>query len=234
VKRIAVSVSVVLALSALAVAVPSLALAAAPITETDAIEAAEQLVARVGGYSARHPHAPGGCAAWTDGDVTPGTPLLVHTYPDLEPSYYYTPLESERGDATFVTVDAVTGDWQAFGNRSQSGDFPRVTREAAARTASDALGTRLSPSDLRAVGMPNKHLYWHTGEPGGREVFVNIADPSDIHVGLDESISPPQRSYEPTTFSRAATTAARPPPRWSWTTGERTSTSRTLPTSPTA
>ncbi len=196
-KRAATSVSIVLALSALAVAVPALALAAPPITETDAIEAAEQLVARVGGYSARHPHAPGGCAAWADGDVTPGTPLLVHTYPDLEPSYYYTPLESERGDATFVTVDARTGQWQAFGNRAHGGDFPRVTREAAARSASDALGARLSLSDLRAVGMPNKHVYWHAGEPGGREVFANIADLSDIHIGLDEDVSPPQPSYEP-------------------------------------
>jgi predicted outer membrane repeat protein len=91
----------------------------------------------------------------------------------------------------------VTGQWQAFGNRVHRGDFPRVTREAAARSASDALGARLSPSDLRAVGMPNKHLYWQAGEPGGREVFINIADRSDIHIGLDEDISPPQRSYEP-------------------------------------
>ena len=150
-KRIGTSVSVVLALSALAVAVPALTLAAPPITETDAIEAAEQLVARVGGYSARHPHAPGGCAAWTDGDVTPGTPVLVHTYPDLEPSYYYTPLESERGDATFVTVDAVTGDWQAFGNRAHRGDFPRVTREA---RGSNRLG-RARSAPL-AVGSPRR------------------------------------------------------------------------------
>jgi hypothetical protein len=91
----------------------------------------------------------------------------------------------------------VTGDWQAFGNRAHRSDFPRVTREAAARSASDALGARLSPSDLRAVSMPNKHLYWHAGEPGGREVFINLADPSDIHIGLDEDISPPQLSYEP-------------------------------------
>ena len=146
---------------ALALALPTLAPAAPPITETDAIEAAEQLVARVGGYSARHPQAPGGCAAWAGGDVAPGTPLLIHSYPDLEPSYYYISLDSERGDATFVTVDAVTGDWQAFGERTGRASFPEVTGAQAAERAATELGTAVSPADLRVVSMPNKHLYWY-------------------------------------------------------------------------
>ena len=181
---------------ALALALPTLAPAAPPVTETDAIEAAEQLAARVGGYSARHPHAPGGCAVWAAGDVAPGTPLLIHSYPDLEPSYYYIPLGSERGDATFVTVDAVTGDWQAFGERAGRASFPEVTGAQAAERAATELGPAVSPADLRVVSMPNKHLYWYwrDGPPAApsRELFINLSDPADVHRAPDEEIAPPQ------------------------------------------
>ena len=80
---------------AVAVAVPSLALAAPPITQTEAIETAQQLAASVGGYSARHPGDPGAFAAWAGERVEAGAPLLIHSYPALEPSYYYVPLTSQ-------------------------------------------------------------------------------------------------------------------------------------------
>ena len=58
-RRVVMAASIMLVLAVVAVAVPSLALAAPPITETEAIETAQQLAAHVGGYSARHPNDAG-------------------------------------------------------------------------------------------------------------------------------------------------------------------------------
>jgi len=173
---------------AVALALPTLA-AAVPITESEAVDAAVALVARVGSYSARHPDTPGGCASWAGRDVTPLAPLLVHTYPDLRPSYYYVPLRGGR-DGSFITIHAATGEWQAFGGRVSSGSYPPVSRESAAAIAG------WSSAEMRAVGMPNKHTYWHAGVPGAVEVFVNVDDPTDVHFGVDDRTSPPEPDYE--------------------------------------
>jgi len=197
VRPIAMAASIMFVLAVAAAAVPSLALAAPPITQTEAIETAQELAARVGGYSSRHPDDAGAFAPWAGEQVEAGAPLLIHSYPALEPSYYYVPLTSQRtGAETYVTVDAVTGDWHAFGERTEHASFPKVTAAQAARRAATELGTAVSPADLRIVSMPNKHLYWYWHDSPAaapsRELFINLSDESDVHHAPDAEIAPPQ------------------------------------------
>ena len=203
-----------IALLLFALALPMLAPATPTVTETDAVEAVHQLVSSVGGYSARHPGTPGGCDAWTDSEVVPGTPLLVHSYPALEPSYYYVPLTSRpSGSRTFVTVDAVSRQWLAFGPAPDDLAFPRVSRADAARLAASTLGTPVSPDVLRAVSMPNKHIYWYWSDGSrtapSRELFINVGDASEVHTAPDEEIAPPERQLG-VPHDRAAPTDVRP------------------------
>ncbi|MEA3409631.1 MAG: C39 family peptidase, partial [Candidatus Eisenbacteria bacterium] len=189
--------SITLVLAVVAAAFPSLALAAPPITQTEAVATAQQLAARVGGYSARHPDDPGAFAPWAGERVEAGTPLLIHSYPALEPSYYYVPLTSQRtGAESYLTVDAVTGAWHAFGERTGRASFPEVTGAQAAQRVASELGTAVSPAELRVVSMPNKHLYWHWRDhlpaAPSREFFINLSDPDDVHRAPDAEIAPPR------------------------------------------
>ncbi len=179
---------------ALALALPALVYAALPISEAEAVDAAGRLAARVGSYSARHPDDPGAFAPWAEEQVEAGAPLLIHSYPALEPCYYYVQLTSRHGGASFVTVDAVTGGWQAFGGRDGRAAFPDVTPDEAAAMASRTARTSVSPTDLRVVSMPNRHLYWHWRDAAApsREFFVNLSDAGDVHTFADPEISPRQ------------------------------------------
>ena len=164
-------------------------------SEADALEAAERLFRDVAAYSARRPDAPGSLREWANRDLVTGGPLLIHSYPSLEPSYYYVPLTSAHGDGGFVTLDAGDGRWQAYGRRVM--EFPSVTREDAARAARRTLGLAVAPETFRAVSMPDKHIYWHWRSPTeARELFVNVSDPSDVHTCADERISPRQPDIE--------------------------------------
>ena len=183
---------------ALALVLSASAVAASPITETEAVETTENLVARIGEYSVRHPEAVGAFAPWATDRPTAGTPILIHSYPALEPAYYYVPLSAAHGGpATYVTVGASSGEWEAFGVQAERVTFPAITKPAAAERASRELGIDVSPAELRAVSMPNKHIYWYWGEseiPGapGRELFINVSDPTDIHHAPDDEIAPPE------------------------------------------
>ena len=121
----------------------------------------------------------------------PGSPVLAHSYPDLEPSYYIVPIASEGGPAaSIVTVDAATGEWQAFAETGADRRFPVVTAVEAAAIASRSLGRAVSPADLRAVSMPNKSLYWHVSD-GPSVVFVNLSHDGDVRTTLDSSLVTP-------------------------------------------
>ena len=186
------------AVAALAAAL-ALASSACPspvVSESDALEATGTLVRDVAAYSARHPGAPGSLREWADGDLVTGTPLLIHSYPSLEPSYYYVPLTSVHGgEGGFVTLDASDGRWQAYGRRAA--DFPSVTREDAARAARRTLGLAVAPQTFRAVSMPDRRVYWHWRSlTEAREFFVSVSDSSDVHTYADEEISPPQPDAE--------------------------------------
>ena len=81
----ATAAPIVLALVVAAFALPSLALAADPITEAEAVETAQQLAARVGAYSVRRPDDAGAFAPWAGEEMEADVPLLIHSYPALEP-----------------------------------------------------------------------------------------------------------------------------------------------------
>jgi len=191
VKTARAAVVLVLVLSAVAAA-------AAPVAESEAIEAAENLAATVGAYSARHPGDAGSFAPWSGDRATSGTPILIHSYPALEPAYYYVPLSSaQAGVATYVTIGAIDGRWQAFGTQAERAVFPEITSSEAAERAARELGVDVSASDLRAVSMPNKQIYWYwrTSEipaAPGREFFINVSDPTDVHHAPDAEIAPPE------------------------------------------
>ncbi len=181
---------------ALVFLLPSLAAALSTVPEAEILDTANSLIVKVGAYSSRHPDVPGAFAPWANGDVAAGKPLLIHSYPALEPSYYYIRISpGSTGRASYVTVGALDGHWQAYGECAASDAFPTVSRAAAANTAGRTLGTELSPSELRVVSMPNKQLYWHA-RSADSEVFINILDLTDIRAGLDEEISPPQLEFE--------------------------------------
>ena len=153
------------------------------VTHAEAQSAAVLRVAEVAEYSRANPDAAGAFAPWAEGEVLPGEAILVHRYPDLEPSYYIVPLTSAGEVATsFVTIDASTGDWQAYGALPVDQGYPRVDRESARSTATDLLGSSLAPSDLLAVSMPNKDIYWRVEGAAG-EVFVNLWEEGDVRIG---------------------------------------------------
>ncbi len=175
---------------------PSLTPALSTVPEAEILDTANSLIMKVGAYSSRHPDVPGAFKPWSEGDVIPSKPLLIHSYPSLDPSYYYVPLSAgPTGRTSYVTVGATDGQWQAFGECPARDAFPSVSRAAAANLAGRALGTELLPSELRVVSMPDKQLYWHA-RIADSEMFLNTSDPTDIHMGLDEDISPPPLEFE--------------------------------------
>ncbi|MCK4512564.1 hypothetical protein KAW64_12545, partial [bacterium] len=183
-------------LLALVFLLPSLTPTLATVPEAEILDTTDSLIVKVGAYSARHPDIPGAFAPWAEGDVVAGKPILIHSYPALDPSYYYVPLSpGPTGRTSYVTVGAVDGQWQAFGECPARDAFPTVSRAAAANLAGRTLGTELLPSELRVVSMPNKQLYWHA-RSAGSEMFLSILDLTDIHMGLDEEISPPPLEFE--------------------------------------
>jgi hypothetical protein len=155
------------------------------VSETDAQEGAGRVFRDVSAYSARHPGAPGSLVEWADGDLVTGRPLLIHSYPSLEPGYYYVPLTSVHGgEGGFVTLGAVDGRWQAYGRRAA--DFPSVTREDAVRAVRRTLGLAVAPESFRAVSMPDKRLCWHWRSPdGASEFLISASDTTDVRTGAD-------------------------------------------------
>ena len=163
------------------------------LTPSDVIDRALDLAFEVREYTRMSPEAPGAFPVWAVDHVRVGEPLLVHRYPELEPSYFIVPMLGEAALPTsFVTVDAQTGEWHAYWEAGTVLAFPPVSRARAADVAGREVGRRCAPEELRAVSMPNKRLYWHLeAREGGPEIFIGFCDPPDVHIGLDEQLSRP-------------------------------------------
>ncbi len=166
-------------------------LASAAISPVDALQSADALITRVAAYTADVPDAAGAFEPWSGGRVEPGAPLLVNSYPALEPIYYYVRLTGDDGVMSFVTIGADDGAWHAYGS-VETRAAQLVDRGEATAALATALTRPLTEDNIRIVSMPDKRLYWHAGTPGNGEAFVELADASNIHIGLDETISPPQ------------------------------------------
>ncbi|MFH1864546.1 MAG: C39 family peptidase [Candidatus Eisenbacteria bacterium] len=162
------------------------------VTHVEAQAVAALRVAEVAEYSRANPDAAGAFAPWAEGEVYPGQPVLVHRYPGLEPSYYIVPLVDAGSTATsFITIDVALGAWQAYGELPDGRGYPRVDRESARATASDRLGRSFARSDLLAVSMPNRGIYWRA-ESGGGEVFINLWEEGDVRIRSDEELTTPR------------------------------------------
>jgi predicted outer membrane repeat protein len=128
------------------------------LTEADAAVAALDLAADVGAYTRAHPDAAGAFPAWTSAGF-PAVPILVYSYPALEPAYYMVVIQSEP--ATVVTLDPFDGDWHGYGEVPDGDPFPRVSRARAATLFAEELRRPCSEKSVRAVEMPDRRLYWH-------------------------------------------------------------------------
>lgn len=160
---------------------------ASAVTPSEARDAASMRVADVAAYTRAHPDAPGAFAPWSN-QVRAGEPILVHRYSDLTPSYYMIPLLDGRSvPNSVITIDAATGQWQGYCELRDRSPFPTVGREQAAALVAQAAGTRCDASELRAVSMANKYIYWRY-ENGGTEVFANLWDEADVRVGVDDDL----------------------------------------------
>lgn len=171
---------------------PAGASGADAIDPSEAIDVVAGLVEEVAEYTRRSPEAPGAFAPWESDAVRTGEPMLVHRYPELEPSYYLIPLTDDTGAATsFVTVNATTGAWQAYWESGSIAAFPAVSRTLAVELGSREFGRECAAEEFRVVSMPDKRLYWHARpEPPGGEVFISISNPGDVRVGLDAELMP--------------------------------------------
>ncbi len=159
------------------------------VTSAEAQAAAALRVAAVADYTRANPGAAGAFAPWAGGEVSPGEAILVHRYPDLAPSYYIVPLTGPGGKATsFITIDALAGEWQAYGELPSGGGYPRVDRQSALAAVADRLGERVAPEDLLAVSMPDRGIYWRAESAAG-EVFVNLWEEGDVRVGAGDELT---------------------------------------------
>ena len=167
---------------------------AAPVVGLDgARDAAVRLALDVGEYTRDHPDAPGAFAPWADG-ATPGGPVLVHRAGDLEPAYYIVPMLDGRSQvASLVTVDAASGEWQAYRALRSEEQFPAVDRGRAAGLLAAGLGRAVVPDDLIAVSMPNRMIYW-LARSGPSELYVSLWDSADIREASDPDFVRPQDS----------------------------------------
>ena len=68
------------------------ALPSEPLAPPEAVSRTLELVREVGEYTRSSPEAPGAFPAWAEAEVAIGEPLLVHRYPELEPSFFIVPV----------------------------------------------------------------------------------------------------------------------------------------------
>lgn len=176
--------TLVVAGPAMASGSPAVDAAAVLASESPEIAVAMELVHDVGAYTARHPDSPGAFAPWA-GDVTPvGAPVLVHSYPGLEPSYYYVELEGE-GTRSFVRVASTRGDddrWQCYGPIHAHAGRRTVPEKEALELAARRLGPERAPQ-AACVVQRDKILYWYApgDSPAGiDDLFIPFYEESDI------------------------------------------------------
>ncbi len=163
----------------------SSAASALVLTESDAAVIALDLAADVGAYTRAHPDAAGAFPAWTSGGFAV-VPILVHSYPELEPAYYLVVIRSEP--ATVVTLDPFDGTWHAYGEMPDGDEFPRVSSTGAAALFSEELGRACSEESVRAAEMPDRRLYWHvksSADGASTELLLPLDDNGPVRTSAD-------------------------------------------------
>jgi len=162
------------------------------VTEPDARTAALELAREVGAYTVANPGAPGAFAVFGSPGLRLGRALLVHSHPDLVPSYYFVFLESDAG-AAFITLGPDAEGWRAYGRVPAASRGASVERSSAAALAARFRGAAVRPDDL-IVLEHGKTLWWHTIE--GAPVYVNFMDPDDVRSALPPAGAAPEPQRE--------------------------------------
>jgi hypothetical protein len=208
------SAVLILALAAVLVAT------ALQASESPALDAALELARDVGSYTLRHPDAPGAFPVWVGDVVTIGEPILVHSYPDLEPLYYYVELERD-GTRSFVTLAVTRGDderWQSYGAIPAHVGPRAVTENDALDLAARLLESEGVAPAVCAV-QRDRTLCWYIpgeGPAGIGDQFLPIYELGDV-TGLEIEGEPSSSARRVASATGGSTSRGAPrdlPPSW--------------------
>jgi hypothetical protein len=166
------------------------------VSPLDAKEVAQELIQRNVAYYLAHPERAGNIPEWRHAAL--GNPILVHSYPDLKPSYYVVPVtDGEDQIISLIGVSAASRKWRWF-SRVQLDRFPKVSESQALQICQQRRQDA-KMSEARIVEMPNKKFYWlcSVNDHRLKEIFVNIDNASEVHTNLDPDISDLSSRREP-------------------------------------
>jgi len=155
-------------------------------TESVASTAALELAREVGAYSLANPEAPGSFPVFASPALRASHAFLVHSYPDLVPSYYFVLIESDDATA-FITLGVDAAGWRAYGEIPTESRGAVVGRSRAAELASRFRGSTIPDDDL-IVLEHGKTLWWNAVE--GPPVYASVMDAGDVRAALPPAPTP--------------------------------------------
>ena len=180
------------------------------ISPTEAQEVADKLIQRNFTYYAAHPERVVNDLGWES--LKAGSPILVHSYPDLKPSYYVVPaVRPDNSVAALIGTSAETEEWQWY-TRVELDRYPLVSQKQALQICRQrAQGTQTS--EPKIVEMPDRNFYWFCTftDHNLPQIFININDISDQRTNLDPGFIDLSYQHEPSKIeSPAAEEGTRP------------------------
>jgi hypothetical protein len=164
------------------------------VAPDEVLRIVDSIVEDVASYTHANPEAPGAFSAWSGEDLSVESPVLVHTFPELEPCYYLVIVNDEaRETRSFISIGADNGSVQVYGLTGPGRRFD-TTRETASKRALARLGSQVSRDEFICVSAPDKNVYWFarpSGDHYAEDVFVNLNNADDVRRSLPVAASPP-------------------------------------------
>ncbi|MGB2805879.1 MAG: C39 family peptidase [Candidatus Zixiibacteriota bacterium] len=166
------------------------------ISPTEAQEIADRLIQRNFTYYAAHPGRVVNDFRWVS--LEAASPILVHTYPDLKPSYYVVPAASPDGRVRALIGTSVDSrEWQWY-TRVELERYPLVSKSEALRICRQRAQDAETP-EPRIVEMPDKNFYWLCTftDDNLPQILINVNDISDLRTNLDPEFLDRSDRYAP-------------------------------------
>jgi len=154
------------------------------ISPTEAQEVADKLIQRNSTHYAAHPERAVKDFRWES--MEPASPILIHSYPDLKPSYYIVPATAPDGKVrALIGTSAKSREWQWY-TRAELERYPQVSISEALQICQRRAGNAAT-SEPKIVEMPDRNFYWlcRFSDYKLPEIFININEVSDVHANLD-------------------------------------------------